>query len=102
MPKDSLNHYSYGAIAGWLIEGVAGIRYTEKKIEIRPTISGQLAHARAEYNSPKGKIISAWKWEGEKVAVSITIPCNAEAVVTLPGREPEKLGAGEYSFEVTR
>ena len=70
---------------------VAGIRYTEKKIEIRPTISGQLAHARAEYNSPKGKIISAWKWEGEKVAVSITIPCNAEAVVTLPGREPEKL-----------
>ena len=62
-----------------------------KKIEIRPTISGQLAHARAEYNSPKGKIISAWKWEGEKVAVSITIPCNAEAVVTLPGREPEKL-----------
>ena len=70
---------------------VAGIRYTEKKIEVRPTISGQLAHARAEYNSPKGKIISAWKWEGEKVAVSITIPCNAEAVVTLPGREPEKL-----------
>lgn len=62
-----------------------------EKIEIRPTISGQLAHARAEYNSPKGKIISAWKWEGEKVAVSITIPCNAEAVVTLPGREPEKL-----------
>ena len=70
---------------------VAGIRYTEKKIEIRPTISGQLAHARAEYNSPKGKIISAWKWEGEKVAVSITIPCNTEAVVTLHGREPEKL-----------
>lgn len=70
---------------------VAGIRYTEKKIEIRPTISGQLAHARAEYNSPKGKIISAWKWEGEKVAVSITILCNAEAVVTLPDREPEKL-----------
>lgn len=33
----------------------------------------------------------ACKWEGEKVAVSITIPCNAEAVVTLPGREPEKL-----------
>lgn len=102
VPKDSLNHYSYGAIAGWLIEGVAGIRYTEKKIEIRPTISGQLAHARAEYNSPKGKIISAWKWEGEKVVVSITIPCNTEAFVTLPGREQEKLAAGEYSFEVTK
>ena len=102
VPKDSLNHYSYGAIAGWLTGGVAGIRYTDQLLEIRPIVSDMLSSVKAEYDSPKGKIVSAWKWEGDHVTFSITIPCNTDAVVTLPGREPEKLGPGEYYRTVGR
>ncbi len=31
-PSESLNHYSYGAITGWLIGGVCGIQQEGRKI----------------------------------------------------------------------
>ena len=36
-PHESLNHYSYGAICGWLFGGVCGIRYTDGALTIAPS-----------------------------------------------------------------
>lgn len=92
----SLNHYSYGAICGWLFAGVCGIRLKQGKITIQPTPHNSLQYARASYLSPVGEIISAWRYEGEKVIYEIEIPSNAEADVILPDGRQEHLAAGRY------
>ena len=94
--KASLNHYSYGAITGWLFTGVCGIVLNEEKITIKPQPHPLLQHARASYQSPLGKIVSGWRYEGEKVIYEIEIPSNTEAEVILPDGRKEVLTAGSY------
>ncbi len=96
----SLNHYSYGAICGWLFSGVCGIRLNQGKITIQPTPHASLKYARASYLSPVGEIVSAWRYEGEKVVYEIEIPSNGEALVLLPDGRQEHLSAGKYCLRM--
>lgn len=96
--KASLNHYSYGAITGWLFAGVCGIQLKEGKITIQPTPHKSLQYARATYQSPVGEIVSGWKYEGDKVIYEVKIPSNAEAEVILPDGRREVLSAGSYQL----
>lgn len=94
--KASLNHYSYGAITGWLFAGVCGIQLKDGKITIKPLPYPLLQHAKASYQSPVGEIVSGWRYEGDRVFYEIEIPSNAEAEVILPDGRKEVLGAGIY------
>jgi len=94
--KASLNHYSYGAITGWLFAGVCGIRLIGDNIFISPRPHKSLEYARAEYKSPLGVIMSAWKYEGEQIVYEIQIPSNTQAQLHLPNGRKEVLEAGEY------
>lgn len=83
----SLNHYAPGAVVSWLFSHCAGIQPKApgfKKIEIRPVIGGSLTFVRAEYESIKGKIVSAWRIEGEKFILEVKLPEEIEARVVLP------------------
>ena len=95
---DSLNHYSYGAVSGFLISGVCGINYTFDKVEIRPYVHPDLGYAKAAYDSPKGRIVSQWKYENNRFTYHIEIPKGLTAVVELPEKEAVELGAGVYDF----
>ena len=94
--KASLNHYSYGAISGWLFAGMCGIHLENGKITIIPRPHKSLQYAKAVYKSPIGEIISGWRYEGEKVIYDIQIPSNGEAEIILPDGRREILGAGSY------
>ncbi len=94
--KASLNHYSYGAISGWLFAGVCGIHLSVDKISIRPQPYHALQYARAVYQSPLGRIISAWKYEDDQLVYEIEIPSNAEAELILPDGRRSVLEAGEH------
>lgn len=94
--KASLNHYSYGAVCGWLFSGVCGIRLTDGRITIKPQPHKSMQYAKAVYNSPVGEIVSGWKYEGEKVIYEIQIPSNNEAEVILPDGRSSILTAGSY------
>ncbi|MCR5101501.1 MAG: glycoside hydrolase family 78 protein [Butyrivibrio sp.] len=96
---DSLNHYSYGAISGWLFKDVAGINLNYGKITIKPHPNKILGFASASYSSPIGMIKSSWKAEGDSFSYEIEIPSNTKAYVTLPGQEEKILTAGKYCFE---
>ena len=61
-PHDSFNHYSYGAVAGWLMDCVCGINVSDGKIVIQPYPDERLRFAAAAYDSPYGKIVSEWKY----------------------------------------
>lgn len=82
--KASLNHYSYGAVCGWLFEGVCGIRLQRGKITIQPRPCKLLKYARAVYQSPVGEIVSGWSCQGDEVIYEIKMPPNAEVEVILP------------------
>ncbi len=95
---DSLNHYSYGAIAGWLFGGVCGIKLSAGKLTIEPHPGRELGYAKAEWLSPVGKIRSAWAYEGDRLTYDITVPIPAE--VALPNGERYEITKGEYHYEV--
>jgi len=93
---DSLNHYAYGAIAGWLLRGVCGIRADISGIRIEPLPHPLLGFARAKRETMYGEIVSAWEIKDGTVVYDITVP--AEAVICLRGEE-KTVSAGTYRFE---
>ena len=94
----SLNHYSKGAVASWLIEGICGIHVERQKITIKPQVSKQMHYAKATFDAPVGRIESAWEFEGDHVRHTINIPSNVEAVFCMPDGTQKKLTVGENIF----
>lgn len=97
---DSLNHYAYGAIAGWLISGVCGIRLEAGKLTIKPIPHPLLEHASARWKSPYGEIQSAWRYEEKTLKLSVTVPPNLEAEIVLPDGRVERKPAGVWEYTV--
>ena len=95
---DSLNHYSYGAISGWLFGDVCGIRLAEGKLTIAPKPGKALGHAKAIWHSPIGTIESAWRYEDGEVHYAVTIPAGCTAQIVLPDGTKETVSAGEHRF----
>lgn len=103
--KDSLNHYSYGAVCEFLFAYTAGIRpcfdkagYSE--FELCPVPGGTLTSASAVYESPFGTIRSSWKNINSVFEYTCTVPANTTAHLTLPDGSKSTLGSGNYKFRV--
>ena len=89
LPNSSNNHFMLGHIMEWFYTGLAGIRQSDKsigfkQIVIDPRPVGDLNFVEAQVESPRGKIISSWKKDGESFLLRIFIPHNATATVYLP------------------
>lgn len=94
----SLNHYSYGAVCGWLFAGVCGIQVENERIKIAPQPHKLLGYAKAVYQSSMGEIVSAWKYEKDQFFYEITVPANAKAEVCLPAGRHEFVTTGVHHF----
>lgn len=94
--KASLNHYSYGAVCGWLFSDICGIRVENGTVTVRPTPCPPLKNAHAVYQSPVGEIVSGWNYEEEKAVCTVTIPANGKAVILWPDGSKREAGAGTY------
>ena len=97
-PSESLNHYSYGAICGWLFGGVCGIHLAGQTLTIAPTPNPALGWAKAVYDSPVGRIESGWQYAGDAVTYTITVPCNLTAEVVLPDGRKLTLQPGTHTL----
>ena len=97
---NSFNHYSYGAIATWLYERVAGLRRDPavpgfRRVLFAPLVNWKLGHAEAEYQSAAGFWKSAWEVKDDHtLEVHLTVPFGCEAQVTLPHFDPASLKDG--------
>ena len=76
----SFNHYAYGAITGWLMDTVLGIRLEDGEITICPRTDERLQFAEGSYDSPVGRISSSWSYHGGKVSYVVEIPEGVKAV----------------------
>ncbi len=97
---DSLNHYSYGAISGWLFSGVCGIRPEGGKLTVQPFPHPSLGFAAASWNSPYGRIESAWKYEGNRLMLDVSVPDGLNAEAIWPDGSTERLCAGKHHYEI--
>src|ERR671916_2196062 len=89
---NSFNHYSLGSVGEWLYRYVAGIDLDPQtsgygRIVIRPRPGGGLTYARGEYDSVRGRIVSAWSIEGDRFELHVTIPPNTTATVHVPAAD---------------
>jgi alpha-L-rhamnosidase len=88
--------HPFGACIGsFLFREIAGIRTDPagpgfEKIVIRPVL-GNLAWARARYDSIRGPIATDWKREGSRFTLRVSIPANTTATVYLPAKGPEAI-----------
>lgn len=105
----SLNHYAFGAPAGWLYSDVLGITSDENDpgyhhIFLKPEITGELTYAKGSYDSIYGTIHVAWERAGDTCSLAVTIPPNTTATLTLPdsveGEKRYELVSGSYDFTV--
>ncbi len=99
---NSLNHYTYGSVAGWMLSWLCGLRpaapgYRKAVLEPRP--DRRLGKARAELDTAAGRFVSAWTFEEDCIRYEFTVPFGAEAELRLPGRAPRTLLPGSYQFE---
>jgi len=92
---NSLNHYSFGCIAGWMYRYVCGIiplkpGFTTVRLEPRPC--RQLEFARATFDSPCGDIVCGWKKLPDgRVEAECRIPFGVAGEFLLPGEAFEEV-----------
>lgn len=100
-PKESHNHYAFGAVCEWLFNTMAGINVAgENEFLIAPHFGGSLAHASANYKSVFGEVKSNWELKDGKFLLDVTVPDNCRARVVMPGGETHQVASGQYLFEM--
>lgn len=87
---NSLNHYAYGAVAGWIWKDVVGLRCLEETpgfrgVRITPHVNWKLKKLAAVYPSPAGTYEISWEaLDLNHIYIKIVIPCGCSARVDLP------------------
>lgn len=96
-----MNHYSPGAVCGFLFDTVCGIRVDgENRFVIAPVPGGTLTFAEADYESPYGKVRSRWEKTADgSYRYTISVPANTTAEFQLPDGRKYTLETGEHHFE---
>src|SRR5690606_25154011 len=65
-----------------------------------PRLGGDLTHAKGEYESVYGKIVSDWEQTDDKFKLNVTIPVNTTATVYVPAdSEWAVTENGEFAHE---
>jgi alpha-L-rhamnosidase len=86
---ESRNHIMFGDISAWCYKALAGINPDPaapafRHIIIKPNPVGGLTSARASYDSVHGRIVSDWQIKDGSFSLTVTIPANTTATVSLP------------------
>ncbi len=123
---NSFNHYAFGSVVSWVYRSVAGIDTSIdhpgfQEIVIHPLLDSRVTHARGEYDSVYGEIVSDWTGTAAgPFKLDVVIPANTTASVYLPvianrqvtesgkavqaanenGSRVVRVGSGTYHFEV--
>lgn len=89
---NSFNHYSFGAVAQWMMCHSAGIQRGEpgfKSVVLKPAIDmqGGITFVEAYYDSPYGKIESQWRIDSDRLIYNARVPANTTATLILPVKD---------------
>jgi alpha-L-rhamnosidase len=117
---NSFNHYAYGAVSDWVFSTLGGLDTDPEhpgfaRSILRPCPGGGIQWAETKYESVYGPISLRWEIKDGVFGITVSIPPNTEALLTLPKATPGTLcgqnftpaeggaatvlGSGTYSFE---
>lgn len=97
--EGSLNHYSKGSVVSFLHRYVAGLQIVEpgyRRFRIAPRPGGGLTWASAWHHAPHGRISAAWRLDGARGEIDVSIPQGATAELDLPDGTRRVLGPGDH------
>lgn len=84
---NSMNHYAYGAVLGWMYRTMAGLNVNApgwKKARIAPMPDRRFDYVRAHYDSAAGRYESSWHRQRDEIRYEIKVPFDAEAEFVVP------------------
>ncbi len=117
---NSYNHYAFGSVMAWVYRRVSGIDTDAAgpgfhHLVIAPHTDPRLTHARSEYDSPYGTVVTDWTRTADGgLQLTTEIPANTSATLDLPAGPQGKImqdgvavkghrieiGAGKTSFTI--
>ena len=103
---NSLNHYAYGSIVGWLYSGAAGLAPAApgfRQAKLAPRIDARLGRVEAEYRAASGLWRVGWEvLPNGDVRYHCTVPFDCGAALALPyGGGDHVLGPGNFDLTYT-
>lgn len=100
---NSLNHYAYGCIVGWMYQYMCGFRYDDNgELYINPMPDRRIPNVTAEYETVFGKIKLKYNYENDCLRFNISIPFQASIWLELPDNRRMLLKTGEHQFDVSQ
>ena len=101
---NSFNHYSLGSVGEWLQRYVAGIDTDPDApgfahVYLRPHPSRRLPSVRASFDSLRGPVASAYRWESDLLHWAVTVPANTKAKISVPTDDPASVREGDQPAE---
>jgi hypothetical protein len=96
---DSLSPAALAAVSEWLITNIAGIEMQGQgyqRVHITPKVpdSPDITFVRAHYDSPTGRVSSAWERKADAIHYAFTIPPNTTSVVEIQLGKTDSLTSG--------
>ena len=82
----SFNHYALGAVADWMHRDLAGLAPAEpgyRRVTIAPQPVTGVEWAKAELDSPHGRIAVGWSREGDRLLLDVALPPGVTADVSV-------------------
>ncbi|MCU4975485.1 family 78 glycoside hydrolase catalytic domain [Halobacteria archaeon AArc-m2/3/4] len=91
---NSLNHSPFTFVSEWFYERLAGLRIDESmhetgRVEIDPAFVDDLEWVEGALETVNGRLASRWERTAEGIALSVEIPWNTVATVSLPSIDDE-------------
>lgn len=97
--RESLNHFSMGAVVGFLHRYVAGVQIMEpgyRRFRVAPRPGGGISWARTHHDTRSGRIEVHWQTEGLVGTIDVTVPNSTAADLVLPSGITESLPPGRH------
>lgn len=97
----SFNHYALGAVAGWMLRRIGGIRVTGpggRRVTIAPCVGGGLTWARSTQTTEYGDVTTSWALENGCLSITGQVPIGVDALVALPDGSVREVTGADYSF----
>ena len=98
---NSFNHYAFGAVGDWMYQNIGGIDvdpaapgYRRSRIAPRP--GAGLTSASASLETVYGTLVSAWRLDGPRFVLDLSIPANTSAEVTLRDARLDQVREGGF------
>lgn len=97
---NSLNHYTYGCVAGWMYEKMCGFGWDEDgAFYIKPMPDKRIREVKGSCKTVHGTCQVTWRYgEDERLEVGVQIPFQMKALLELPWGEKKVLETGNYWF----